>query len=138
MKPVGRISSGSKSGRLYLDRQGDIENFKPGQAIYFSAYERPKQTSDFRVGWGRVHTVNHAEGSLSIDDSSGLAWNVACPALLDGDWIFAGQSEKRQPSFNHTRADGPFEPCTECLQRMTREQLIALVLDMRAVRNDAR
>lgn len=33
------------------------------------------------------------------------------------------------PYFNHTRADGPFEPCPLCLEKMSREQLLALAKD---------
>lgn len=40
------------------------------------------------------------------------------------------------PTFNHTREDGPFAPCAECLPRMSKMQLIALVRDMRQVRED--
>lgn len=34
------------------------------------------------------------------------------------------------PTFNHTRADGPLDPCPLCLPLMSREQLVALVRDM--------
>lgn len=36
------------------------------------------------------------------------------------------------PTFNHTRADGPFDPCPICLEQMSRADLIALVKDLRA------
>lgn len=35
------------------------------------------------------------------------------------------------PRFNCTRDDGPFDPCPECLPRMSREDLVALVKDLR-------
>jgi hypothetical protein len=136
MKPLGRIATGYATNRLFLDRKTDTENFKPGRFVRFAAYERP-EASELRVGGGRIHAVDHAQGSIILDDASGFAWNTACPALLDGDWIFE-EPKVQRPTFNHTRADGPFEPCVECLQRMTREQLIALVLDMRETRHDAR
>jgi hypothetical protein len=36
-----------------------------------------------------------------------------------------------RPSFNHTRADGPFDPCPECLALMDAVQLRDLVHDLR-------
>ena len=42
-----------------------------------------------------------------------------------------GNPPAPRPTFNHTRGDGEFNPCPECLRLMTREQLIALVDDMR-------
>ena len=34
-------------------------------------------------------------------------------------------SKRPKPSFNHTRADGPFDPCSVCLKLMSRKSLIA-------------
>lgn len=42
------------------------------------------------------------------------------------------RDEESKPPFNHTRGDGPYDPCQACLPLMSREQLVALVLDMRA------
>lgn len=36
---------------------------------------------------------------------------------------------ERRPAFNHTRADGPFDPCPECLELMNKAELIALAKD---------
>lgn len=36
----------------------------------------------------------------------------------------------RVPAYNHTRSDGPFNPCPICLPLMSREDLIALVSDL--------
>ena len=35
------------------------------------------------------------------------------------------------PSYNHTRADGPFDPCPQCLREMHKEDLWALIGDLR-------
>lgn len=42
------------------------------------------------------------------------------------------------PTFNHSRADGPYDPCPKCLRKMTREQLIALVSDLQETIRDLR
>jgi hypothetical protein len=39
-----------------------------------------------------------------------------------------------QPTFNHTRADGPFDPCPECKALMTPKQLEALRKDQEVVK----
>ena len=44
------------------------------------------------------------------------------------------QQTPHGPTFNHTRSDGPFDPCPECLGRMSREQLIELARDLLALR----
>lgn len=36
------------------------------------------------------------------------------------------------PSYNHTRGDGPFAPCPECLSLMSRDALLDLVRDLQA------
>ena len=43
-----------------------------------------------------------------------------------------------QPSYNHTRADGPFDPCPQCLDLMPRAALIACIKDMQACLADLR
>lgn len=35
------------------------------------------------------------------------------------------------PAFNHTRADGPFDPCPLCLEVLSRDALLALAKDQR-------
>lgn len=40
------------------------------------------------------------------------------------------------PYFNHSRSDGPFEPCPVCLEQMSREQLLALAKDRREIDKD--
>lgn len=47
-------------------------------------------------------------------------------------------NDGKQPSFNHTRADGPYAPCDTCLEQMDRDQLLRLVKDMRGGRRDLR
>lgn len=37
----------------------------------------------------------------------------------------------KRPTFNHTRGDGPFDPCPECLELMSDEQLWDLADDRR-------
>ena len=43
-----------------------------------------------------------------------------------------------KPSFNHTRSDGPYDPCGICLQMMTRDRLIALASYLQGVVGDLR
>lgn len=40
------------------------------------------------------------------------------------------RSASSGPSFNHSRADGPFDPCPVCLEQMDRDALLALVKDL--------
>jgi hypothetical protein len=42
-----------------------------------------------------------------------------------------------RPSFNHTRDDGPFDPCPTCAALMTREELLTVVNDRRQNREEA-
>jgi hypothetical protein len=55
-------------------------------------------------------------------------------ARNERDKVKAALAERahEQPTFNHARADGPFDPCPQCLDRMSRPALIALVKDLRA------
>ena len=45
---------------------------------------------------------------------------------------------KGEPVFNHTRADGPFDPCPICLLLMSKKQLRTLVGDLRGCVEDLR
>lgn len=42
------------------------------------------------------------------------------------------------PTFNHTRADGPYDPCPECLRKMPRAHLISLVEDLQETLRELR
>ena len=57
-------------------------------------------------------------------------------ALIDDltrmlDLVDDDAPEVARPTFNHSRSDGPFDPCPECLARMTRSELCELVRDLR-------
>ena len=41
------------------------------------------------------------------------------------------------PSFNHTRADGFYDPCPQCAAEMSKEDLLKVIADMQACRDDA-
>jgi len=66
-----------------------------------------------------------------------LATNVGQCILFDGGYAYAPKSDPEpeprpaaRPSFNHTRADGPFSPCPACLEVMSAADLRALVRDL--------
>lgn len=42
----------------------------------------------------------------------------------------------KKPTFNHDRGDGPYDPCPECLELMTKKQLISLVKDLKSTIKD--
>lgn len=44
---------------------------------------------------------------------------------------------QREPPYNHTRDDGPFSPCPQCLERMPPADLRALVRDLQDRLQDA-
>lgn len=48
-----------------------------------------------------------------------------------------GKRELTKPTFNHSRADGPFDPCPICLEQMDRASLLALVKDEAATNRRA-
>lgn len=39
---------------------------------------------------------------------------------------------KPKPTYNHSRGDGPFDPCPECLKLMRKKALRELVRDLMA------
>ena len=43
----------------------------------------------------------------------------------------------KPPTYNHTRVDGPHDPCPKCLERMPRVGLIDLIKDLRESYDDA-
>lgn len=45
------------------------------------------------------------------------------------------QTASESPSFNHDRADGPFDPCPLCAQLMTKDDLVRAVSSLREFRN---
>jgi len=69
-------------------------------------------------------------------DLAGVGWSVAAsmPGFNHGD---IRRTEQRiaalrnlagqRPAFNHTRSDGPLDPCPICLEQMDRASLLALV-----------
>jgi hypothetical protein len=124
MRLLGRVATGSSSGRLYIE--GPVDGFKPGMTVQFGPYI---DGTSMRAGSGRIHGVDHGNRCLSLADASGYAWNTAVPALLDGDYVFV-EEPAAKPTYNHSRADGPFMPCPECLRRMPRKDLIALAEDL--------
>ena len=36
----------------------------------------------------------------------------------------------KRPTYNHTRGDGPFAPCAECFNLMSRDELLAYASDL--------
>jgi hypothetical protein len=41
-------------------------------------------------------------------------------------------AKPKPPPYNHTRGDGPFDPCRECFYLMSKDELMALADDLRA------
>lgn len=57
-------------------------------------------------------------------------WCSECEHSFKFSFTVAVARTGEGPSFNHTRADGPFDPCPECLERMSRDSLLALAKDL--------
>ena len=66
-----------------------------------------------------------------------LGMTVPYPAVGDHPTVTRNgsrepeQQAKAFPTFNHTRGDGPMDPCPECLALLSREQLLAYVQDLK-------
>lgn len=53
-------------------------------------------------------------------------------ALLVENEKLRAAAEAAAPTFNHTRGDGVYDPCPICLAKMPREDLLALITDLRS------
>lgn len=63
------------------------------------------------------------------DDPAANADCSACRSYAACRHHFGLRAGDTQPAFNHTREDGPFDPCPACLPLMTQKDLVALVED---------
>ena len=86
-------------------------------------------------------TIRNLSSSVPYPEEAGsTAVLIAKVGTLRADLarVTAERDEARKaqtatpaPTFNHTRADGPFDPCPSCLVMMDGASLIALVKDLR-------
>lgn len=87
-----------------------------------------------------VFEVTHVPHNLPRDYIGHLFSVRATQVRIDatpGTDVLLPPRTANEPTFNHTRGDGPFNPCPQCLQLMSHSQLIALVEDMRESISDA-
>lgn len=70
------------------------------------------------------------------DDKKRTLLLVSVPtehAVQTADAIRAlAEVQNEAPTFNHTRGDGVYDPCPICLAKMPREDLLALIKDLRS------
>lgn len=64
-------------------------------------------------------------------------WSRVLDQQYTALYFVTGDAHAR-PSYNHTREDGPFNPCPECLVRMPRADLLDYVRDLQNMIADMR
>ena len=77
-------------------------------------------------------SARRIEGERSAEqrDLSPLGAGSSPASSVDSTNESRNACDPGRPTFNHTRGDGPFDPCPQCLVLMSREDLIALVRDL--------
>ena len=50
----------------------------------------------------------------------------------EGTSLMCGEEKQvsKRPTFNHTRADGPYYPCPVCAAQMSKEQLLRVIVNL--------
>jgi len=85
-------------------------------ALAKAGVELGRRRETWRGGMAGPEVVLDPMGKIGSIEELGVALKAARPAA--------------PPTFNHTRGDGPENPCPECLKAMTRSQLIEYIQDL--------
>jgi hypothetical protein len=125
MKLIGRIGPQSSVNTDHLIVYASTRAvFRKGMRLTFGVTDDGKM---MRAGYAYLRDViGFDQLSLLLEQPA----NVCVPAIAPGDFIYDDEPKSERPTYNHSRADGPFMPCPQCLRRMPRKDLIALAEDL--------